>query len=125
MLLALFCLESWFLLLLLFVFCCWCCFTSESRFSVSCFCFVLFLAKASRLSVLIVRVLLLEHSHDVVWISSVYFVKLVLDVPRPFQTPSFRKGERSYTPSDAGIMRSYVLLFGNHYGCKFALRLIF
>ena len=57
----------------------------------------------------------------------VYFVKLELDVPRQFQTPSFRRGrngEMSYTPSDAGIMWSYVLLFVNHYGCKFALRLI-
>ena len=33
--------------------------------------------------VLIVRVLLLEHSHEVVSTSSIYFVKLVLDVRRP------------------------------------------
>ena len=38
---------------------------------------------------LTVRVLLLEHSFEVVSTSSIYFVKLVRDVRRPFQTVHF------------------------------------
>ena len=38
---------------------------------------------------------------------------------------SFWREERSHKSSDAGIMRSYVLMFANYYGSKFAWRLTF
>ena len=48
--------------------------------------------KSSRLYILILYVLLLEHSHEVVS-TSVYFIRLVLAGCWPFQT--FCRGERS------------------------------
>ena len=70
-------LGSWFFLLFLFDFCCCCGFTSESSgFSLSFEFFFLFKKiKSSRPYVLIVRILLLEHSHEVVLTPFVYFVK--------------------------------------------------
>ena len=57
---------------------------SESSDFSLCFLFFFFVlfVLSSRLYVLTVRILLLGHSHEVVS-TSVYFVKLVLDVLRP------------------------------------------
>ena len=55
--------------------------------------FNLFIFKSSGLYVLSVRVLLLEHSHKVISTSSVYLIKLVLDVRRLFHLG----GEKGHT----------------------------